>query len=135
MPEITENTTMNDLLGRYLELLDEKEELDALVNGIKSSLADIEGAIQNKLEAEDQMKAGTKVGIEGLTVRVREKRKARYDPDRWMEIVKWATDNGKEFLVQRRLNDNVVMELVDQGVPLPTGLSVRCDTGLSFRRS
>lgn len=135
MPEITENTTMNDLLGRYRALLDEKDDISAKLSGINSMIDDVEGGIRAKLESEGQWKPGAKIGAPGLTVTVTEKARATYEPERWGEIVRWAAEHGLAHMVQRRLNDKAVLELIDGGKPLPAGLSIRFDTELSFRRS
>jgi len=39
------------------------------------------------------------------------------------------------YLIQRRLNDSKVLELVDNGVPLPDGLTIEGYDDLAFRRS
>jgi uncharacterized protein YlxW (UPF0749 family) len=71
----------------------------------------------------------------GLTISVSEKMRAAYEPEHWPAIAKWAVDTGHEYIIQRRLTDKKVLELIDNGVPLPEGLTVKGYTDISIRRN
>ncbi len=72
---------------------------------------------------------------DGVSISIKTKWRARYDPDLWADIMKWAATNGVSYILQRRLNDAKIMELVDNGIALPEGLSVESYQDLAFRRS
>lgn len=124
-------TPLNALLQQFRE---KRDALDVAEQNAKAARAEVhalEAQILERLEALDV----ESVAAEGLNVKRVEKWRAKYDPARWSEIVSWAVDNGFDYLVQRRLNDAKIMELIDQGIRLPDGLSVECYSDLSFRRS
>lgn len=60
--------------------------------------------------------------------------RAKYDPEKWANIVKWAAETGNDHIVQRRLTDSRVVELVANGVALPDGLTLETYTKVSVRR-
>lgn len=113
---------------------EKRDALDVAEQAAKAARAEVhalESQILEMLEALDI----ESVAADGLNVKRVEKWRAKYDPARWSEIVSWAVSNGFDYLVQRRLNDAKIMELIDQGIRLPDGLSVECYSDLSFRRS
>lgn len=122
------------LLAEYRRLLDLKDEQNEAVSGTNRQLEKIEAKIRDGLTARGQMVKGAKTGIDGLTLTVAEKWRAKYEPELWPTIVEWAGAHGMSHLVQRRLNDKAVMELVDSGQGLPVGLSVEAFLDLNFRR-
>lgn len=76
-----------------------------------------------------------KFAIPGLSASAKEKFRARYDPERWASILAWATATGNDHIVQRRLTDAKVVDLIDSGVELPEGLTVETYVDVSVRRS
>ncbi len=60
--------------------------------------------------------------------------RAKYDPEKFNDVMKWAVETGNEFIIQRRLTDAKILGLIDEGVSLPEGLSVESYTKISVRR-
>lgn len=60
--------------------------------------------------------------------------RARYDPDKFAEVMKWAAENDCTYIIQRRFSDAKVLELVDAGVALPDGLNLENYCKVSIRR-
>lgn len=60
-------------------------------------------------------------GVMGLryqaTVKVTDK--PRIDPAKWEEFYAWVAENDRFDLLQKRLSDNAIMELIDAGEVLP----------------
>lgn len=110
-----------------------------------AALDAVEAQAKKLRETRDAVKLGIKItmkesGVDrtsahGLTVSLREKWRAKYTPELWDSVVKWAMDTGHLQVVQRRITDAAVMELVDNGVPLPEGLSVDSYEDLDVRRT
>jgi len=124
-------TPINILLQQFREKRDALDVAEQAAKAARAEVHALETQILDTLEALDI----ESVAAEGLNVKRVEKWRAKYDPARWSEIVSWAVANGFDYLVQRRLNDAKIMELIDQGIRLPDGLSVECYSDLSFRRS
>jgi hypothetical protein len=70
----------------------------------------------------------------GLTVSFKADFHAKYSPELWPEIVKWAVETGNDHIIQRRLGDAKVIELVDNGIALPDGLTLEQYVKLNIRR-
>ncbi len=137
MPDQATATVIDEatLLADYRRLLDLKDDQNAAVKATTDQLNQIESQLRAGLEARGQFVDGAKTGIAGLTLTVNRKWYAKYDPALWPVIVEWAGTQGMSHLVQRRLNDKAVMELVDSGKGLPAGLGVESVLDLQFRRS
>ncbi len=125
------NPTLGDLIRWWKDQKALCEDYDAMAKAGRGLLNDIEADIQRKME---------EMGIEsvaqdGVSLTIRKKFRAKYEPEMWSDIVKWAASSGLDYVVQRRLNDAKIMELVDNGVPLPQGLTVESYNDLAFRRS
>ena len=128
-------TSYDDLLTAYRACLDAEESIASRLKEAKGRTADAEAAIIARLEAEGQWKPGVKIGNAEITISVSEKWRATYEPEQWAAIASWAATTGRAHLIQRRLNDRAVMELVDNGTPLPDGLTVKSFPELSYRRA
>lgn len=61
--------------------------------------------------------------------------RATYAPERWVDVVRWAVASGNEHIVQRRLTDKKVIDLVDAGIALPEGLNLEQFTKISVKRT
>jgi hypothetical protein len=125
------NPTLGDLIRSWKKQKSLVEEYETAAKSARSLLDDIEADISGKMAV---------LGIEsasedGVSISTKTKWRARYDPDLWGDIVKWAAANGVAYIVQRRMNDAKIMELVDNGIALPEGLSVESYQDLAFRRS
>lgn len=135
MIETQTQPKLADLLAEYKCILDRKDELTTQMSGIHAAASDLEHRIMQAMEANGQDNDGDKVTANNITVTVKQKWRAKYLPERWADVVKWAVDNGYDHIVQRRLSDGKVMELVDNGVTLPDGLTVEPYKDIDFRRS
>jgi hypothetical protein len=125
---------INALLVKYRDALDHKDEVEAALSAAKRQCEAIEFEIRSALEQTGQWTPGAKVGTDGITCTVCTKWRAKYEPEKWKDIVKWAVETGNEHLIQRRLSDKPVMEIIDTGGTLPEGLSVQPFDELKFRR-
>jgi hypothetical protein len=129
--EIFDNPTLGDLIRAWKEQKAAVEDLEREAKTARFMLVDIEEEIHSKMQ---------ELGIEsasedGVSVSTKTKWRAKYEPELWGEIVKWAANSGLDYVVQRRLNDAKIMELVDNGIALPQGLTVESYNDLAFRRS
>lgn len=117
-------------LTRWREIIDAKEELNARIK----TLNEEEDAIERRL-----LDLGERTGLDSfandvLSVTLSQKQRARYEPGRWAEIVKWAADGGHYEIIKRQLSDKPVVALLVNGVALPDGLSIEDYTDISKRR-
>lgn len=127
--------TEAELLTKYRALLDLKDEANSVLSGINKDLDNCEAAIRAAFEASGKWEDGCAAKAGGITVTVRDKPRACYAPESWEGIVKWAGETGNAAVVQRRLTDKAVLELLDSGVDLPEGLTVQWSKELSFLRT
>ena len=126
-----ETKTIGELLADFRKAQDHKDDCDAQLKRAREACDVLELRIRLAMEA-----AGMdKTSAAGITASVVEKWRAKYEPAKWGDLVRWAAANGYDYLIQRRLTDSKVMELVDNGVELPEGLSVESYKDLTFRRS
>lgn len=69
----------------------------------------------------DNIDADNSKGVIGLhyqaTIKVDQR--PRMDPTQWNEFHEWVAENGRFDLLQKRLSDTAVMELINQGEELP----------------
>lgn len=61
--------------------------------------------------------------------------RAKYDPDKWNNIIRWAVETGNEHVIQRRLTDKKCESLLKEGVAFPDGLTLENYTKISTRRT
>lgn len=125
------NPTLGDLIRSWKKQKALVEEYESAAKSARGLLDDMEIDINAKMR---------ELGIEsaaedGVSISVKTKWRARYNPELWADIVQWAAANGVAYIVQRRMNDAKIMELVDNGIALPEGLSVESYQDLAFRRS
>ena len=131
METTTEPATLGQLLAEFRKAQDHKDDCDAALKRAREACDNLEYRIREAMEA-----AGTeKTSAHGVTASIVTKWRAKYDPAHWGDLVKWAASNGYDYLIQRRLTDTKVMELVDKGVELHPGLSVESYKDINFRRS
>lgn len=126
--------TTTELAEAYRAAWDRLDELDAERKEIAGRMADIESAIRARMNADGKNNDGDGEKCGGLSITVRHKFRARYEPEKWNDIFAALAASGHSHLVKRQLVDSRVMDLVDSGVPLPDGLSVEPYTDLSIRR-
>lgn len=126
---------LDELLQALRNEKDWQDELNGNLAKSKAKADMIEAEIVAKMKEAGLDNDGAKVSANGMTVTLRHKFRAAYDPAKWSQVVKWAVDTGHEYIIQRRLSDKPVLELMDNGTPLPDGLSVTSYEDLDFRRS
>lgn len=123
--------SIGDLIANYSVLDTMLDELEERAKQLRIKREAVKLAIKINLD----LGGVDKASAHGLTVSIREKWRAKYDPEKWPGVVAWAIGEGHAQIVQRRLTDAAVMELVDNGVPLPDGLSVEPYKDLDVRRT
>lgn len=126
-----ETITLGDLCAAFRAKRDQLDEIEAQAKAMRKTCDELEGEIMRRLEAT----GAESITAAGVTFTVKTKFRATYDPSEWAALVRWASDNGLDYIVQRRLNDAKILELVDKGVVLPDSLSIQSYKDLSFRRS
>ncbi len=126
---------LNDLLTQYRAEKDRQDELNAQLADSRAKADGIERRIMDAMKNAGLDSDGSKVSHDGLTVTLRHKFRASYDPAKWSAIVRWAIDTNNEHIIQRRLSDRPVLELLDNGEQFPDGLTVSTYEDLDFRRS
>ena len=122
---------INETCELFRQIRDEIDEVEGRLKVLKQELHTQEAKILEHLSSNgiDSIKAA------GVTFTVKEKFRATYDPELWPTIMDWATGCGFQHIIQRRLSDAKVLELIDAGVALPEGLTVQSYKDLAFRRS
>lgn len=122
------------LLASLAEIRNEKERLNGLLSAESKKEVDVERKILDAMDSCGLTADGQKVGSAFGTATRQTKWRAVYDPEKWPEVVKWCAENGRTDLIQRRLSDARVMEIVDRGETLPDGITPQSYTDLLFRR-
>lgn len=125
---------IDELLAQLRNEKDWQDELNANLAKSKAKADALERDILATMKENGLDADGAKVSASGMTVTLRHKFRAAYDPEKWASVVKWAADTGHEYIIQRRLSDRPVLELMDSGVALPDGLSVTSYEDLDCRR-
>lgn len=124
--------TVTGLLEELRGILDEREQLASRDQELSSRKSEIERALIEYHEAsglETVKGGGLSISFDPSATR------AKYDPESWAAIVRWAVETGNEHLVQRRLTDSRVADLVANGIPLPDGLTLETYCKVSTRRT
>ena len=130
MAEAITATNIDAALVRLRSIVDQCDDL----NGQLATLKTERDAIERGLIGFSEQSGLTAFATEGMGITIREKLRAKYDPEKWDELMKWAAANDKTYLIQRRLSDTKVVELVENGEPLPDGLSLEPFSTVSYRR-
>lgn len=123
--------SLGELVKELREIKDRKDGINAELSGLNKREDEIEYAIMDTLTAAGLAKATTDDG----TVSKQTKWRAKYAPEKWADIFKWAAAKDRTDLIQRRTSDAKIMELVDAGEALPDGLTVESYEQIAFRRS
>jgi len=128
---MTSTRTIGDLIGRYADLDAQIDQLTAEAEPLRAEREECKAAIKAAMD-----EAGTdKAAAAGLSVSIVQKDRAAYDPAEWPSIVRWAIETGNDHIVQRRLTDAKVLELVRNGVALPWGLTIEPYRDLRITRA
>ena len=117
-----------DLLRQCLDLRDALASMDKL-------LAEVRSKSEKALLDYQEMMGVSRLATDGLTVSFDPNAlRAKYDPEKWDGVMKWAVETGNTHIIQRRLTDARVEELIRLKTALPEGLSVETYTKISVRR-
>lgn len=93
---------------------------DSKMKPIKDLRDEIESRLMRHCEDEEiETLANDKI-----TFKLVVKQIARYDPEHWEDIFKWAAESGNLDIIQRRLGDSKVAELAKTDTKFPKGLSI-----------
>lgn len=125
------HNTIGDMIGHLVELEAKLADAKAIVSALDREIGDLKSGLKQALIESGQDKAAA----HGVTVSVVEKYRATYDPANWPQIVKWAVETGNDHIIQRRLTDAKVVELIRSGEALPWGLDAESYRDLLVRRS
>lgn len=129
------SATIAELAAEYRRLWDESDALTAKQKDINARMGDIERDIREAMKNAGKVNDGDADTVAGvMRMTIRQKWRAGYEPDKWSDIVRWCVENGYDYLIQRRLSDAKVMDLVDNGISLPDGLQVSPYEDVDFRR-
>lgn len=123
--------SIGDLIAKYSAVDAELDAIEEQAKQLRIKRESVKLAIKITLD----LGGVDKASAHGITVSIREKWRAKYTPELWPGVVEWAITHGHSHIVQRRLTDAAVMELVDNGVILPDGLSVESFKDLDVRRT
>lgn len=123
---------MNDIgttLERLRTAIDEREVLRARDRELSDEIGQIERQLDDYSKAHglDNFKGG------GMSVSFKEAFRAKYEPEKWDGVLKWAVETGNTFIVQRRLTDAKVEELA-MTCGLPDGLGIESYRKIYTRR-
>ena len=122
--------TIGDLLLELRDIANEREEI---------ATRDKELGAQRETVERELLRRAEREGVPGFkspagSISFGEDIRAKYEPEKWDDIVKWAAATGNQHIVQRRMTDARVLALVLEGVVLPDGLTLEPYTKVSFRR-
>jgi hypothetical protein len=131
--EIAGNDYQSMPVGKMLEALAKCREAVKALAGVESSLRGEQDRIEKALVDKAEREGVENFKGHGLTVSVENKLRARYDPARWDELVKWAVANGMTHLIQRRLNDSHFREMIENGDAIPDAVTMEAYTTLSVK--
>jgi hypothetical protein len=123
--------TIGELVADYAALTAEIDEAELAIAVLVRKKNDLKSAIRHMMTEQGLDRTSSS----GLTLSVVTKLKARCEPDKWPSVVRWAVENGYDHIVQRRLTDAKVLELVDNGIALPDGLGVETYPDLSIKKA
>lgn len=125
---------ISETLAELRRTIDDLDTINAEKSRLEERRASLELAVKREMESSGQTEDGDSVKASGLTVTIRRKIAVKYTPEKWSAVVRWAVENQYDYIVQRRLSDAKVLELIDLGVVLPDGLELEPYTRLDVRR-
>jgi len=122
---------IGDVMEEFADLLDQIDEHKRSLSLLNEQRRSLEFEIQD---------IGQNTGLDNfktdrLSVKIADKATAKYEPDQWHDIVKWALDNDLLDVVQRRLTASKLQSLAEDGVPFPEGLWLEQIQQVSHRRN
>jgi hypothetical protein len=129
--ETTAKLDLNPLLTELRSIIDQREQLARQDKELSERRSAIERQLldfHHSSGLDSLSGGGLGVGFDPTALR------AKYEPEQWNNIAQWAVATHNEHIIQRRLSDAKIVELIDSGVELPAGLSVEQYVKISIRR-
>jgi hypothetical protein len=123
-------TDIGGLLAELRSVIDQREQLAQQDRDLSRRKTEIEQQLKH-WHAETGLDA---VKGNGLNVSFKQSMRAKYEPEKWADIVRWAVATGHDYIIQRRLSDAKIEDLALNGTALPDGLTLEGYTDLSTRR-
>ena len=131
MTTTTQEPDAKELLTALRSIIDQREQLAEQ----DSRLVKQKSQLEHQLLAFHELTGVDSVTGGGLSVSFDDAAmRAKYDPERWPAIVRWAIETGNDHIIQRRLTDAKVLDLIENGTALPEGLTVENYVKISTRR-
>lgn len=124
----------DDIRATMQQLLDALARKDVVDEQAKQLSGEIEHC-KTEIKRFRERTGLDKFSIPGLSASAKEKFRAKYDPEKWTAILAWASATGNDHIVQRRLTDAKVVDLMDSGIELPDGLTVEAHVEVTVRRA
>jgi uncharacterized radical SAM superfamily Fe-S cluster-containing enzyme len=113
----TVGAELPDSIGRCADLLHEVKQLrldmDKEVAAVRAREREIEEHIISNLDK------GEDTGASGLTHRVQVKSKTKPKPADWAALHEYIQEHGRFDLLQKRLAEKAVMDMLDEGEDVP----------------
>lgn len=130
MTMATADKTIGELLADLRGVVDTRELIAEQDKELYARETTLKLTLQRK--AQEQGVPGFK--SEAGAFSCSEEMRAKYDPEQWDAIVKWAVESGNQHIIQRRMTDARVKALMVEGVAFPDGLTLEAYIKTSFRR-
>lgn len=100
-------------MGASADLLHEVRDMRLLLDKLASAVKSRESEIQEHII--QNLSSGDDTGAAGKKYRVQIKTSDKPRPDDWGKIHQWIKDNNRFDLLQKRLSDKAVMEVLEDG--------------------
>lgn len=123
--------TTGEILARFRQLSDELDKVKAHEKRLNAEWDELEKAI-----AEESERQGVpSFSANGVRVKVEPAYRVSYDPSRWGELLGWAANTGNLAVIQRRIGEKAVLDLIDAGQGTPPGVELSTYTKVSVTRN
>ena len=133
MPD-TETATIPASVGEALsELRSLSDEIDTHAAALKD-LNKRWDELERFLEEQGETLGLRSFSNDHITATLVSDLRVNYDPEKWADLLKWSLDTGNLGVVQRRLGDRVLKDLLDSGHAIPPGVTFLPYTKVSIRR-
>lgn len=120
---LNEKPAVGDEMPEHIgQVADEYKRVSGIRLAMQKAMEDVkarESELKNFLI--DNIDADNEAGVMGLkyAATIKRDKKPRMDSEKWKDLHQWIADNDRFDLLQKRLSDTPVMELINEGVELP----------------
>lgn len=133
MPD-TETATIPASVGEALsELRSLSDEIDTHTAALKD-LNKRWDELERFLEEQGETLGLRSFSNDHITATLVSDLRVNYDPEKWADLLRWSLDTGNLGVVQRRLGDRVLKDLLDSGQAIPPGVTFLPYTKVLIRR-